>query len=87
MAGTGGARPGAGRKPGVVSKARKEIRDLISTEDVKMAFKVLRNLMRKNDLDAAKYFLDQKYGKARQTSEIELKNKAVEDFLKELGAE
>jgi hypothetical protein len=65
----GGARPGAGRPKGGVDKIRGEFLKLIKAKDVKAAMEVLRNKMAKRedgDVDAAKYILDQKYGKAKQ---------------------
>jgi hypothetical protein len=79
MAGTGGKRKGAGRPKGGLDKARKDFIDLISDKDVGECIAVLKKVLRngqneKLKLDAATYILDQKFGKARQRTDLNIEN-------------
>ena len=66
----GGKRENAGRPKGGVDRVRQEFIDLITNDDVKKALSVLRNKMKDGDSDAAKYILDQKFGKAKQRTDL-----------------
>lgn len=71
----GGKRQNAGRKKGSLNKDRKDFIDLISDKDVSECIAVLKKVLRngqneKLKLDAATYILDQKFGKARQRTDL-----------------
>jgi hypothetical protein len=71
MAQHGGKRPGAGRKPGKVSKAKRELSDM-AKEHAPEALKTLRDIMRNDQepaaarVSAANTILDRGHGKAPQ---------------------
>ena len=67
MAGHGGKRPGAGRKPGVVSKAKRDLSDLAKDYAVK-ALEALVQISTEGESEAARVsasvaILDRAYGK------------------------
>ena len=67
----GGARPGAGRKPGVPNKATAELKDL-AREYTTSALETLANIMVDGESEAARVsaanaILDRGYGKPSQT--------------------
>jgi len=69
---SGGKRANAGRKKGQVDKKTKLLRGLISDKDVSLALTCLRNAIKDNkSVDAAKYLIDQRFGKPRQSVDIE----------------
>ena len=72
MAAHGGKRPNSGRKKGSTDERKKALRELITDSDVKLALDCLRSAI-KNDksLDASKYLIDQKFGKPRQSVDME----------------
>lgn len=77
----GGARPGAGRKKGSISKATADIREAAQTftED---ALNVLASIMRESESDAARVaaansILDRGHGKPRQAMDIDANVKAA----------
>ena len=66
----GGARPGAGRKPGKLSAAKRELKEL-AREHVPAMLKALVQIAKESDSDAArvsaiKEVIDRAYGKAPQ---------------------
>lgn len=70
MAQVGGKRPGAGRKPGAVSKAKRELAEM-AKEHAAMALDVLVNVAQSGESDAARVsaataILDRGYGKPFQ---------------------
>lgn len=69
MAKVGGKREGAGRPIGGMGRLKKEFDKLIRPQDIRKAMEVLREKIDNKDSDAAKYILDQKFGKARQRVE------------------
>jgi len=71
MASNGGKRKGAGRPKGATSEAKKALREMITDNDVKLALTCLRSAIRNDNTDAAKYLLDQKFGKPRQSVEVD----------------
>lgn len=86
MAGKGGRRKGAGRPKGGVSKLRKDLQELITSDDIKTALLTLRSKMREGDTDSAKYMLDQVFGKARQRTDLSLEGGLeliIKDFTDE----
>lgn len=68
---SGGKRNGGGRPKGATGKAKKMLRELITDENVKLAIKTLTDAIQNGNIDAAKYLLDQKFGKPRQSMEME----------------
>jgi len=74
MAQVGGKRPGAGRKPGAVSKAKRELAEM-AKEHAAMALQVLVNVAQSGESDAARVsaataILDRGYGKPFQAMQI-----------------
>jgi hypothetical protein len=70
MAQVGGKRPGAGRKPGAVSKAKRELAEMAKGH-AERALQVLANIMEKGESDAARVsaanaILDRGYGRPVQ---------------------
>lgn len=69
--GHGGKRPGAGRKPGKVGKAKKELQDM-AKDHAKEALETLRKIMTNDQepaaarVSAANAILDRGYGKPPQ---------------------
>jgi len=74
MAERGGKREGAGRKKGSIDPKKKLLRELITDDHVKTALKCLTDAVKDGSIDAAKYLLDQKFGKPRQSMEVEIPN-------------
>lgn len=76
MANRGGARPGAGRKKGAVSQAKRDIAEM-AKEHAEAALNVLvtiANSAKASDaarVAAANAILDRGYGKARQSVDLE----------------
>lgn len=71
--GPGGARPGAGRKPGVPGKVRQELRDLARSyapEALKRAVYWMREGDGQVSIRAIEILLDRGHGKATQILEI-----------------
>lgn len=73
MAPRGGARPGAGRKPGKVSAAKRELSDM-AKEHAAMALQTLANIAQSGEGEAARVsaanaILDRAYGKPPQSLE------------------
>jgi hypothetical protein len=70
----GGKREGAGRPKGVPNLAKMVLQHRISDKDVALALSTLRDAMASDNwkarISAAQYLLDQKFGKARQSTEI-----------------
>ena len=62
----------AGKKKGVLSTVRLRLRDKITDDDLEEALKVVRYHLKKNNLEAAKYLIDQKLGKATQPTELDV---------------
>ena len=72
MAGTGGRRPGAGRKPGVPNKVTSEIKALAQQMTPQATRRLAKLLESDNEsvaLGAVKEVLDRAYGKASQPIE------------------
>lgn len=74
MAQVGGKRPGAGRKPGAVSKAKRELAAM-AKEHAEMALGVLVKVAQSGESDAARVsaataILDRGYGKPFQAVQI-----------------
>lgn len=74
MAQVGGPRPGAGRKPGAVSKAKRELAEM-AKEHAAMALGVLVSVAKAGESDAARVsaataILDRGYGKPFQAMQI-----------------
>lgn len=74
MAQVGGKRPGAGRKPGAVSKAKRELAEM-AKEHAAMALEVLVNVAKAGESDAARVsaataILDRGYGRPFQAMQI-----------------
>lgn len=70
MAQRGGKRPGAGRKPGKVSKAKRQLMDM-AKDHAEIALKTLVEIAQKGEsesarVSAANAILDRAYGKAPQ---------------------
>lgn len=76
MAARGGARPGAGRKPGQVSQAKREIADMAKDHAAK-ALEVLVSVANSAKspaaarVSAATAILDRGYGKPRQAVDLD----------------
>ncbi|MDO8800062.1 hypothetical protein [Phenylobacterium sp.] len=76
MAPRGGARPGAGRKPGAVSQAKREIAEM-AKDHAETALQVLVTVANNTQapsaarVSAATAILDRGYGKPRQSVELE----------------
>lgn len=76
MAQRGGARPGAGRKPGAVSQAKREIAEM-AKDHAASALKVLVDVANNGKappaarVSAATAILDRGYGKPRQSVEMD----------------
>jgi hypothetical protein len=76
MASRGGKRPGAGRKVGAVSQAKREIADM-AKDHAETALKVLVDVANNKKapaaarVSAASAILDRGYGKPRQAVELE----------------
>ena len=74
----GGARPGAGRKPGVVSKATADIKTAALTH-AESALATLASVMQGDEhpaaarVSAANAILDRAYGKPKQALDIDAK--------------
>lgn len=56
-----------GRKKGSVSKAKQTLKELITDDLVKECISQLKKAAEGGSMDAVKYLLDQKFGKANQT--------------------
>lgn len=75
MAQHGGKRPGAGRKPGRVSKAKRELADM-AKDHAESALDVLAEIMQDNQqpaaarVSAANALLDRGYGKPAQAVQV-----------------
>ncbi|WP_205048999.1 hypothetical protein [Paracoccus sp. SY] len=75
MAQHGGKRPGAGRKPGRVSKAKRELADM-AKDHAESALDVLAEIMHDNQqpaaarVSAANALLDRGYGKPAQAVQL-----------------
>lgn len=74
MAQVGGKRPGAGRKPGAISKAKRELADM-AKDKAEQALAVLAEIMMTGESDAARVsaansILDRGYGKPFQAVQI-----------------
>jgi hypothetical protein len=70
MGQVGGKRPGAGRKPGAVSKAKRELAEM-AKDKAERALEVLAEIMERGESDAARVsaataILDRGYGKPFQ---------------------
>ena len=73
MAPRGGARPGAGRKPGKVSAAKRELSEM-AKEHAEMALRTLAQIAQSGEGEAARVsaataILDRAYGKPPQSLE------------------
>jgi len=74
MAQVGGKRTGAGRKPGAVSKAKRELADM-AKDRAERALQVLADIMERGEsesarVSAANAILDRGYGKPSQAMQI-----------------
>lgn len=74
MAQHGGKRAGAGRKPGAVSKAKRELAEM-AKDKAGRALEVLAEIMEKGESDAARVsaanaILDRGYGRPSQAMQI-----------------
>jgi hypothetical protein len=74
MAQVGGKRPGAGRKPGAVSKAKRELATM-AQDHAEQALQVLAEIMAKGESDAARVsaansILDRGYGRPFQSVKL-----------------
>ena len=74
MAKVGGARPGAGRKPGVVSQAKRDLADK-AKEYADFALSVLVDVARNGEVEAARVsasnaILDRGYGRPFQSVQL-----------------
>lgn len=74
MSQVGGKRPGAGRKPGAVSKAKRELAAM-AKDKAERALEVLADIMERGESDAARVsaanaILDRGYGKPSQAMQI-----------------
>lgn len=56
-----------GRKKGSVSKVKQTLKELITDDLVKECINQLKKAAESGSMDAVKYLLDQKFGKANQT--------------------
>jgi hypothetical protein len=70
MAQRGGARPGSGRKPGVVTKAKRELAEM-AKDHAAMALQTLADIAQSGESEAARVsaangILDRAYGKPAQ---------------------
>ena len=70
-----------GRKKGSVSKAKQTLKELITDDMVKKLIKKLVEQALSGSTDANKYLLDQKFGKANQTIDNNLKLDVVTEFI------
>jgi len=73
-----------GRKKGAVSKAKKTLKEMITDDMVKDIIKKLVEQAKAGSTDAAKYLIDQKFGKANQTIDNNLSGgvKVIHDDIK-----
>ena len=80
----GGKREGAGRKRGSPNLAKMVLQKRITDADVNLALETLRDAMASDNwkakVSAAQYMLDQRFGKARQSTEITGKDGAPIKF-------
>ena len=63
----GGKRKGAGRPKGAISKVKQTLKEMISDDMAKELIAKLFEQAKNGSTDAAKYLIDQKYGKANQS--------------------
>jgi hypothetical protein len=78
MAQRGGARPGSGRKPGAVAKAKRDLAEM-AKDYAAMALKTLADIAETGESEAARVsaansILDRGHGKPAQAVEVSGKN-------------
>ena len=76
----GGKREGAGRPKGKPNLDKREFIEMITDKDVNDSIEVLRSCLKDKDnkklaIDSATYLLDQRFGKARQKLDADVKQK------------